>query len=126
LSLGGTLAVSLINSFTPVAGQEFDILNWGTLSGTFSSNNLSTLSGLTWNTSQLYSTGVISLTSAALLGDYNLDDTVDAADYVLWRMTLTPSVATQTAMTAGAPTSATHRAAAARRRMPSRQCPSHH
>jgi hypothetical protein len=29
LSLGGTLAVSLINGFTPVAGNSFDILEWG-------------------------------------------------------------------------------------------------
>ncbi len=29
VNLGGTLIVSLINSFTPVAGSSFDILDWG-------------------------------------------------------------------------------------------------
>ncbi len=33
LSLGGTLAVSLIDGFTPAAGNSFDILDWGSLSG---------------------------------------------------------------------------------------------
>ena len=31
LSLAGTLEISLINGFTPSAGQSFDILNWGSL-----------------------------------------------------------------------------------------------
>jgi hypothetical protein len=42
-------------------------------------------SGLTWNTSQLYNTGVISVASAGIPGDYNSNGTVDAGDYVLWR-----------------------------------------
>jgi T5SS/PEP-CTERM-associated repeat protein len=85
LALGGTLHVSLINGFVPVAGQSFDILDWGTLMGTFSSISLPTLSGLTWNTSQLYTNGVISVASASLPGDFNHDGVVGAADYVAWR-----------------------------------------
>jgi hypothetical protein len=57
LALGGTLQVSLINSLTPTAGNSFDILDWGSLTGTFSSFVLPTLgAGLAWNTSQLYTT----------------------------------------------------------------------
>ena len=82
LSLGGALTVSPIDSFTPVAGQAFDILDWGTLSGTFASLDLPTLLGLTWNTSRLYTTGTFSV---GLAGDYNNDGVVDAADYVVWR-----------------------------------------
>jgi hypothetical protein len=85
LSLSGTLHVSLINGFVPTTGQAFDILDWGTLSGTFSSISLPTLSGLAWNTSQLYTTGVISVTGAGLPGDYNNNGVVDASDYVVWR-----------------------------------------
>jgi hypothetical protein len=86
LSLGGTLAVSLINGFTPVAGSSFDILDWGALSGTFASLDLPTLAAdLSWNTSQLYTTGVLSVLAAGLAGDYNQNGTVDAADYVVWR-----------------------------------------
>ena len=33
LELDGTLQVSLINGFTPSAGQSFDLFDWGTLSG---------------------------------------------------------------------------------------------
>jgi T5SS/PEP-CTERM-associated repeat protein len=86
LTLGGALQVSLINGFIPSAGQSFNILDWGSLAGTFSSLNLPTLSGLSWNTSQLYSTGVLSVASApGLPGDFNNDGTVNAADYVVWR-----------------------------------------
>lgn len=86
LTLGGTLQVSLINGFTPAAGQSFDIANWSTLSGTFSSLNLPTLAGgLTWNTSQLYSSGVLSVLSAGIPGDYDNNGTVDAGDYVVYR-----------------------------------------
>ena len=41
--------------------------------------------GLTWNTSLLNTTGVISVGGA--IGDYNLNSTVDAADYVVFRKT---------------------------------------
>ena len=34
LSLGGILQISLLNAFAPAAGNTFDILDWGTLSGT--------------------------------------------------------------------------------------------
>ena len=89
LALGGTLKVDLINLgngvFAPSAGSAFDLLDWGSLSGTFSTIQLPTLSGgLQWNTSQLYTTGVISV---ALPGDFNGNGIVDAADYVVWRKT---------------------------------------
>lgn len=40
LLLDGTLDVSLINDFVPLAGQAFVLLDWGTRSGTFSSISL--------------------------------------------------------------------------------------
>ena len=83
VSLSGTLTVSLAGSFLPSSGTSFDILDWGSLSGTFSSIQLPGLGGgLQWNTTQLYTTGVISV---GLPGDFNHDGTVDAAAYVLWR-----------------------------------------
>ena len=47
---------------------------------------LPTLGGtLTWDTSQLYISGVLSISGTVVLpGDYNFDGTVDAADYVVW------------------------------------------
>ena len=83
----GTLEVSLLGGYVPVGNRSFDILDWtGVLSGTFSIQ-LPTLGGLlTWNTSQLYTTGVLSvLGPPPLPGDFNEDGKVDAADYVVWR-----------------------------------------
>jgi T5SS/PEP-CTERM-associated repeat protein len=88
-SLAGILQVSLTSSFAPAAGNSFNILDWGTLSGTFAMVNLPGLAGgLSWNTSQLYSTGTISVVGPALAGDYNGNGVVDAADYTVWRDTL--------------------------------------
>lgn len=83
-SLAGALNVSLTNGFTPLAGQSFNLFDWGTVSGSFSTLSLPTLSNtLGWNTSQLYTSGVLSIASA----DYNQNNSVDAADYILWRKT---------------------------------------
>jgi len=82
-TLGGSLDVSLIGGFTPHAGNSFDILDWGSLTGTFSSIQLPTLaSGLQWDTSHLYSTGILSVIAP---GDFNHDNQINAADYVTWR-----------------------------------------
>src|SRR5262249_42603748 len=87
LSLGGTLVVSLINGFVPAAGNSFDILDWGTLNGTFANGQLpALLGGLKWNTTQPYTTGTLSITGC--VGDYNYKGVVDAADYVVWRKML--------------------------------------
>lgn len=90
LTLNGTLDVRLVNLgagvFSPQAGNSFDLLDWGTISGTFSAIQLPTLTGaLAWNTSQLYLTGVLSVVAPGVAGDYNNNGIVDAADYVAWR-----------------------------------------
>jgi hypothetical protein len=87
LSLDGTLALSLINGFVPAFGNSFDILDWGSLTGTFSALQLAGLAGgYSWDTSQLYTTGIVSV--GGVLGDYNHNGVVDAADYVVWRSML--------------------------------------
>lgn len=85
LQFDGTLMLSLINGFIPAAGQSFNLFDWVTAGGTFDSLQLPTVPGLSWDTSQLYTQGIISLASAGLPGDYNQNGTVDAADYNLWR-----------------------------------------
>jgi T5SS/PEP-CTERM-associated repeat protein len=86
VNLNGTLSVALVNSFVPSVGNAFDILDWATLSGTFSTIQLPSLAaGLTWNTSQLYTTGTLSVVSIGLPGDFNHNGVVDAVDYVVWR-----------------------------------------
>ncbi len=71
LTFGGTLDVVTYGAFTPAsfaAGQSFDLFNWGSATGTFSTINLPDLAafGLTWDTSALYTTGVLSVTASAV------------------------------------------------------------
>ena len=80
VTLNGALDVTLIDPFTPSFAQTFDILDWGTLGGTFNMINLPGLDpGLVWETTDLYNTGEISVTG--LLGDANNDSVVSADDY---------------------------------------------
>jgi T5SS/PEP-CTERM-associated repeat protein len=88
IALDGSLEVSLIGGYVPVGNKSFDILDWTVgLGFTFDSIQLPTLGGLlTWNTSQLYTTGVLSVIGPPPLpGDFNEDSKVDGADYVTWR-----------------------------------------
>ena len=47
-ALNGKLIVDLVNGFTPVAGNGFDIMNYASESGAFSSETLPTVSGDHW------------------------------------------------------------------------------
>ena len=81
VELGGTLNVSLV-SYSPTLGDRFDILDWGTRSGTFSTLQLPALSGtLGWNTGALYLNGVLSVIDTNFLpGDFDRDGHVNVAD----------------------------------------------
>jgi autotransporter-associated beta strand protein len=60
-SAGASVNLTLLGGFTPGPGNSFDLVN-GTISGTTPTFNLPALSsGLTWNTSQFMSTGVLSV-----------------------------------------------------------------
>ncbi len=81
VALGGTLQVSLMNGFTPIIGNAFDILDWGSLGGAFATLQLPALgSPLVWDTSKLYITGVLAVSGPTVLGDFNRDGRVTAAD----------------------------------------------
>ena len=72
LSLHRTLADSFIGGFAPAAGNSFDIFNWTSQTGTFSTATLPMLAaGFGWDTPQLYSTGVLSVASRDVPGDFN-------------------------------------------------------
>jgi autotransporter-associated beta strand protein len=86
--LAGALEITLANGFSPAVGHSFDILDWGSLSGTFSSLNLPALGPLlTWNTSHLYTTGVLSVVGppALFTADFDDDGDVDAEDLSQWQ-----------------------------------------
>jgi T5SS/PEP-CTERM-associated repeat protein len=83
IGLGGTLQVTLAPSFTPAQGNVFDILDFTSTNGTFSTLTLPALPGsLEWDTSKLYTEGKIAV---VLPGDFNQNGIVDAADYTVWR-----------------------------------------
>ena len=64
LDFNGTLDVTLLDGFDPVAGDTFDLFNFGAESGAFSATNLPALdAGLAWDTSQLLSKGELSVSA---------------------------------------------------------------
>ena len=80
LAAAGMLNVSLINNFVPAPGTSFDILDWASLNGRFASVQLPALTApLGWDTSHLYSNGVITATNY-VPGDLNRDGKVTSAD----------------------------------------------
>lgn len=82
----GALKVSLINGFTPSIGQTFDLLDFGTLIGTFDVLVLPLLNpGLGWDVSQLYTQGRITVAAELLKADFEQDGDVDANDLARWQ-----------------------------------------
>ena len=92
-ALAGTLAVTFINGFTPTADNRFDILDFSSHSGAFSTVQLPTLTGsLIWNTGQLYSLGVLTVEDSNFLaGDFDRNGHVDASDILPAMKALTNS-----------------------------------
>ena len=82
LSLAGTLTVNLTNGFTPMLGNSFDILDWGTHTGKFSTVDLPALStGLAWSTLHFGDNGTLAVVDQNLVpGDLNHDLQVTVAD----------------------------------------------
>jgi hypothetical protein len=59
-----TLKLELSNGFTPARGQQFKIISWASLSGTFGDVQLPALAnGLQWDLSALYTTGTLSVSA---------------------------------------------------------------
>jgi hypothetical protein len=86
LTAGGTFAVSLIDGFSPGAGDVFDVLDFASATGTFQFQLPALGAGLVWNTSALLTTGELAVTQASLNNaDFNGDGSVDGADYLIWQ-----------------------------------------
>jgi hypothetical protein len=85
LTAESALEVSLIDGFVPSAGHTFDILNWGTLSGEFSSLSLPSLPGLLWDASKLYQNGTLSVVAATASADFDGNGIVDSNDLNGWK-----------------------------------------
>lgn len=84
-STQSALEISLINGFTPSIGQTFDILNWGSLNGQFSSVSLPSLAGASWDTSQLHVNGTLKVIAPTVNGDFDGNGFVDSNDLNGWK-----------------------------------------
>ncbi len=85
VALSGTLELT----FAPEVdvanqnGRTLDLFDWA---GVTPTGAFTVSSPYTWNLTNLYTTGEVTLTAVpSLPGDFNHDGTVDAADYVVWR-----------------------------------------
>ena len=75
LTLGGTLQLASFAGFTGQAGQQFDLFDWGTLNGQFSSidsSGLQLAAGTTLDLSRLYIDGVIGVSAVPEPGSWAL------------------------------------------------------
>ena len=66
LSFGGTLNVVWWGGFVGAEGESFDLFDWGSSTGTFSTLDFSAAplaAGLTWDASKLYLTGEIAISA---------------------------------------------------------------
>jgi hypothetical protein len=99
VSLGGQLQLDLLDGFVPSAASTFTIFDaTGTVSGAFanvaSGQRLKTSDGagsfvVNYGAGSPFNPTFVVLSEYRLLipGDFNLDNIVDAADYVVWRKT---------------------------------------
>jgi T5SS/PEP-CTERM-associated repeat protein len=73
MSAGGTLEVLLINSYTPQAGDNFDLLDFGSFSGDFA-YDLPGISqyGLEWDTTTMSSDGILRVSAVPEPGTLTL------------------------------------------------------
>ena len=85
VALGGTLELTFaagVNVATQ-SGRTIDLFDW---TGDTPTGAFTVFSPYTWNLSKLYTTGEVTLVNlSGLLGDFNNNGVVDAADYVVLR-----------------------------------------
>jgi hypothetical protein len=85
LIAGGTLDIDLL-SFTPQAGDSFDLFDFSSSMGSFTFDLPALARGLDWDVSNLLVTGQLNVVSAALENaDFNGDGSVDGRDFLIWQ-----------------------------------------
>lgn len=89
--INGVLNVTLLGGYTPVGGESYQILSaTGGVTGTFASVLTPTVTGIDWEVAYNATNVILTAAAAGVPGDYNGNDVVDAADYVLWRSDFEP------------------------------------
>ncbi|QDU54649.1 pentapeptide repeat-containing protein [Aeoliella mucimassa] len=84
VALAGTLELLLDESVDTVslAGSTFQLFDWTGVEPTGEFDSIVLAAGTTWDLSQLYETGAVTL---LMPGDFNADGLVNLADYTVWR-----------------------------------------
>ena len=84
--VGGTLAITIGDSFLPGAGSQFDILTADRVSGVFSSLELNVPSGVSFSGELIYASNKVSfrVTQAEFASDFDNDGDVDGGDLLAW------------------------------------------
>ena len=89
-ALGGVLRVTLTQidsgNFIPSAGDVFDVITYESLVGQFETVSLPL--GYQWDVDYLSDSLRLTVLSAGIPGDFNLDGAVDIQDYAVWRENL--------------------------------------
>jgi hypothetical protein len=86
LMAGGTLDVDLL-SFSPVAGNTFDLFDFASSLGSFTLDLPTLGGGLEWFTDNLLTTGELGVVSASIVedADFDGDGDVDGRDFLTWQ-----------------------------------------
>lgn len=85
LEAGGSLNV-LLDGYTPVEGDVFEILSFGLANGGFDLNLPALANGLAWDSSELLVSGALSVVAeVAQDGDFDGDGDVDGRDFLMWQ-----------------------------------------
>jgi hypothetical protein len=85
LTAGGTLEV-LLDNYTPVSGDIFELFGFASASGSFNFSLPSLDVGLSWDTSELLTTGELSVIESIIEdADFDGDGDVDGRDFLIWQ-----------------------------------------
>jgi hypothetical protein len=86
-SLGGTLSINLLNGFMPAEGASYGFVTAaGGITNAGLTFDLPALTGgLTWDTTDFFTSGVLSVIAAGLAGDFDNDGDVDGRDFLVWQ-----------------------------------------
>jgi hypothetical protein len=72
--------------YNPIAGDSFDLLDFGTLTGSFTVALPSLDSGLAWDVSAFDTSGVLSVVATITENaDFDGDGDVDGRDFLIWQ-----------------------------------------
>lgn len=85
LTAGGSLDIVLLG-YNPVAGDSFDLLDFGSLTGSFDVMLPGLDAGLAWDVSAFGTTGILSVIVGMVeSADFDGDGDVDGRDFLVWQ-----------------------------------------